>query len=290
MPNTTNPLVSIIVVTYNAAGVLAACLDSIFAQTFTAYEVVVIDGGSQDGTIDIINTYNEKLGYWVSEKDEGIYDAMNKGIGASRGEWILFLGADDVLYSENVLHDVYKSQSLENIAFLYGEIKLKSSGKIYGGSRTYSQLVEKNISHQAIFYRKQLFDRVGYFNTRYKVLADYELNLRIFRDTAIVKQFVPIVITLFNDKGISNVVIDQNFFHDQLEYFSKSGEYCDNKGALQKYFFFYGFAQLLQKKWSVGLRYLLRSLSKGKKKEYYFLVAGKFFLSMLGIGKKIKTC
>jgi glycosyltransferase involved in cell wall biosynthesis len=289
MSNIITPVVSIIVVTYNAAGVLPNCLNSILAQTYKDYEIVLIDGGSQDGTIDIINTYNEKIGYWVSEKDEGIYDAMNKGIRASRGEWILFLGADDVLYSENVLQEVFKNKSFENISFLYGEIKLKSSGKIYGGSRTYSQLVENNISHQAIFYRKDLLEQFGYFNTRYKVLADYDMNLRIFRDDTIGKTFVSVIITLFNDKGTSNMVIDKHFFYDQLQYFSHSGEYMESSPELQKYFFFTGFSAILQKQWRLGIKDLKKSLFRGNRKLYYLLVAGKFFLSMAGIGKKIST-
>ena len=283
------PVVSIIVATYNAAETLEDCIKSIIRQKFKHYEIVIIDGKSTDGTLDIIKKYSVQIGYWVSENDNGIYDAMNKGIIASKGEWLIFMGADDVFYDENVLQRFFENAIPNNIGFLYGEVMLKSKNKVSGGSRNYHQIVEKNIPHQAIFYRRDIFEKHGLYNTNYKILADYDINLRIFRDAGIEKKYIPVTVSLFNDKGVSSTIIDKNFFRDQLHYFLHSGEFSRKSAALQKYFFFHGFSLVLQKKWMAGLKDIIHSLLNGHRRFYYFLVMGKFFLSMAGIGKKIKV-
>jgi hypothetical protein len=101
------PKVSIITVTYNAAAVLEPTIESILAQTFTDYEYLIIDGGSKDATPDIIRRYADRLSYWVSEPDRGLYDAMNKGLRAARGEYVWFMNAGDRLYEADTLRKVF---------------------------------------------------------------------------------------------------------------------------------------------------------------------------------------
>ena len=97
-----SPRISIITVVYNGASTLEQTILSVLKQTYSRIEYIIIDGGSKDGTVDIIKKYQDRIAYWVSEPDEGIYDAMNKGIRHASGDWIYFLGADDILY--NILH------------------------------------------------------------------------------------------------------------------------------------------------------------------------------------------
>ena len=281
--------VSVITVSYNASCTLENTILSITNQSYANLEYIIIDGGSTDGTVEIIEKYQHKLAYWISEKDNGIYDAMNKGIKASTANWIIFLGADDVFYNKDVLTKIFIDNKLDSADFIYGDVILKSKGKIFGGSRTYDQLVGRNINQQSILYKKTIFEKIGSFNLKYKILADYELNLRIFREPSLLKKYVPGVVTLYNDKGISKQVIDGNFYEDQLEYLLNTEKISSKDYRLQTYFFFNGFAQFLQNEKITGLNNILYALMFGKRKFYYFLVSVKYFLSLLGFGKKIRA-
>lgn len=283
------PLVSIIIVVYNAHSTLDATIQSVLLQTYKAREIVVIDGGSTDGTLDILERHQHELAYFKSERDNGIYDAMNKGIKAASGEWLYFLGSDDVFMNPDVLTDIFKTADIYSSDMLYGNVRFRSNSELFGGSRTYRELIGKNINHQSIFYRKNLFDVVGYYNLRYKVLADYDLNLRAFQDEKILKKYVPIDVCLFNNKGgTSNITIDQSFFADKLAYFTEVDKLPKNDPLLQQYYFYTGFVKLMHNKNLSGLGYCLRAFTCGPRKLFYSLVFGKFILGYLGIGKKIK--
>ena len=114
--------ISVITVCYNEAATIEKTLESIFNQTYQNIEFIVIDGGSTDGTLDIIEKYKDKIAYFVSEPDEGIYNAMNKGIKASSGEVLYFLNANDTLYSDDVLETVVSVFEKGNYDFVYGNI------------------------------------------------------------------------------------------------------------------------------------------------------------------------
>src|SRR2546426_834552 len=101
------PLLSIVIVVYNAGSTLKHAIESVLNQTYKNIELIIIDGGSNDNTLQIINNYSSQIGYFISEKDNGIYDAMNKGILAAKGDWILFLGADDILYRPDIITDIF---------------------------------------------------------------------------------------------------------------------------------------------------------------------------------------
>ena len=280
--------ITVITVTFNASATLAKTIQSVINQSYSHVEYIIIDGGSSDGTVEIIKKYQHKLAYWMSEKDNGIYDAMNKGIRASKGDWVIFMGADDVFYTNDVLFKLFADNKSDSIDFMYGDVILKSNGKLFGGSRTYDELVGRNINHQAIFYRKKIFEKMGLFNLKYKILADYEFNLRIFREP-LIKKYIPGVVTLYYDKGRSNQIIDGNFYEDQLEYLINIERVSTKDYRLQTYFFFYGFAQFLKNKKLLGLKNILHALIIGRRKFYYLLVSIKYFLSMLGLFNKIRT-
>lgn len=285
----TTPIISVIIVVYNAHTTIEASLKSVLSQSYEARELVIIDGASTDGTLDIIEKYKNKLGYFVSEKDAGIYDAMNKAIQAAKGDWLYFLGSDDMLFDNEVLSKIFELSEIEQADFIYGDVKLKSNNQLYGGSRTFASLIEKNINHQAIFYRKHIFGRVGNYNLKYKVLADYDLNLRIFENNSILKNYLPITVCLFNDKGgASNITIDSSFFADKLLQFSCNAGLAVSKATLQQYYFYTGFVLLMRDKNLEGLKYCLQAFTAGPRKIFYSLIFIKFLLGYLGLGKKIK--
>ncbi|MEO6453693.1 MAG: glycosyltransferase family 2 protein [Ginsengibacter sp.] len=284
--------ISVITVTYNASATLENTILSIINQSYKNIEYIIIDGGSTDSTLEIIKKYQPKLAYCVSEKDSGIYDAMNKGIKASTGDWIIFLGADDIFYNENVLTKIFaenKNYNLDCTDFAYGNVIIKSNGKIFGGSRTYDQLINCNINHQGIFYKKSIFEIIGAFNLKYKILADYELNLRIYRNHLLKKKYIPEIVTIYNNKGISNQFLDENFYEDQLEYFINIEKVSLKDYRLQTYFFFYGFTQLLKNKRSAGFKNIIHALRFGKRKMFYVLFCIKYFLSLFRVVKKIRS-
>ena len=284
-----SPLVSVIIVVYNAHQTIAGAIESVLSQTYTNRELVIIDGGSNDGTLQVLEQYSQQFACYVSEKDSGIYDAMNKGVKAAKGEWLYFLGSDDVLYNKEVLSQMFSRHEVSDVDFLYGNVRFSSNNEIFGGERSYQELIAKNINHQAIFYKKNIFERIGLYDLGYKVLADYDLNLRVFREPGIIKKYVPLDICLFNNKGgTSNITIDTNFFADKLSYFLGVEKFPPGSPFLQQYYFYTGYVMLVKQKKFAGLSYCLRAFTSGPRKIFYILVFVKFILGHLGIGKKIK--
>jgi len=287
--NSSMPLVSVVIVVYNAAGTLSQAIESVTSQTYSNRELVIIDGKSNDGSLEVIQTHKKNIAYFISEKDNGVYDAMNKGIAAAKGEWIYFLGADDILHDKLVLQNVFSSAGISGADFLYGNTRLMVGNRIIGGSRTYRQLIDANISHQAIFYQRNIFSRIGNYDLRYRILADYDLNLRIFKDEQIRKKYLDINICLFNNKGgLSNTTIDLPFFSEKLACFIQEEKMPPNDPLLQQYNFFTGIGLLFGKKKLSGMSFCFRSFTSGRKKIFYILVFVKFALSFAGLGKKIK--
>lgn len=200
------PLFSIIIPTLNAEARISACLDSISGQTFGDYEVVIVDGASTDKTVDVVATFatqlGDKLRTYVA-KDKGVYDAMNRGISLARGDWLLFLGADDVFFDAAVLAALagFLAQH-PTCRFAYGDVVLRSDGSRYGGAFDLDTLLfRRNICHQAIFYRRDLFAQLGPYNLRYPVWADWDFNIRCFQNPTLAPCHVDIVVSKYDDRG-----------------------------------------------------------------------------------------
>ncbi|MFC5539808.1 glycosyltransferase family 2 protein [Rhodocytophaga aerolata] len=126
------PIISIITVTYNAAKVLESTIQSIIKQTFTHYEYIIIDGGSTDGTVDIIRKYANHISYWVSEPDKGLYDAMNKGMQAARGEYIWFMNAGDEIYDQHTLAHLFASAQQDADIYYGDALFFTQAGEVTG--------------------------------------------------------------------------------------------------------------------------------------------------------------
>lgn len=210
------PLFSIIVPTFNVAETMRACLDSIAGQTYTDYELVVVDGGSTDGSVELAKSYESSLdGRLIlhSGPDDGPYDAMNNGVGMANGTWVLFLGADDTLYEPETLARVAGFIGEHSPSDLvYGDVIMRSKSSRYAGVFDVDRLLfEQNICHQAIFYRRKLFETIGPYNLRYRLWADWDFNIRCFSNPALVTRYMDIVVANYNDVSGLSMKEDEEF-------------------------------------------------------------------------------
>ncbi len=158
---------------------LRAALDSVWQQRETAWEAVVVDGASTDGTREWLDTQRNRIAALVSEPDGGIYDAMNKGVAAARGTWVLFLGADDRLASDDVLARAAEHLAPVDAGVLVGEARF-DDGRLYPLAATPAVVRRNFVHHQAALYRRTVLNDAGGFDLRLKVMADYDLNLRLW--------------------------------------------------------------------------------------------------------------
>lgn len=202
----TNKLISIITVSFNAASTIEVAIESVRKNKSPQTEYIIIDGGSNDGTVDLLKKHNESIDKWISEPDLGIYDAMNKGVAIASGKWVMFLGADDLLCSN--ISEI--ERAFEPGLNYYGSVRLRSCNTIYDGKFNRYKILQKNICQQAFFYCIDVL-REKKFNTRYEIAADYEMNLFLFGSQISKVKYIDKVIADFNDCGISSIRTDKRF-------------------------------------------------------------------------------
>lgn len=216
--NNSDTLITIIIVTYNAGAYLEKCLASIAGQLEKKIEVIVVDGGSGDNTLYILQHSELPRLRWISEPDKGIYDAMNKGVRMAGGRWFYFLGSDDTLrpeFSQLAAH----LTSADTI--YYGDVhpvynSSKKGFDILSGKFDAYRMAKYCINHQAILYPAAVFIKYSY-NIRYRINADYALNLQAWGDASFEKKYYPIVIADYNMSGMSSSVTDEKFKADKLQ-------------------------------------------------------------------------
>lgn len=200
------PLISIITVSYNAAQTIEQTILSVINQGFDDYEYIIVDGGSTDGTIEIIKKYQDKITYWVSEPDKGIYDAMNKGIKIANGELISLLNSDD-WYEEGTLatvaHNFYLNPNLDVLHGLLRIINIENDEPSLIRGHYSSNLNNGMIEHPTCFVKKELFEKTGVFDINYKSAADYDWMLRV-KNSGINFLFIPIILANFRTGGMSS--------------------------------------------------------------------------------------
>jgi len=191
---TSQPLISVIVAVYNGAKTLQRCIDSVAEQTYPDKELILIDGGSTDGTIDILKACNDEITYWKSEPDDGIYNAWNKGLDHVKGDWIYFLGSDDYLWESTVFEEMapYLSKAeSERVRLVYGQVARVTEDNevccVDGNPWDYTRrgIVVDGIctfTHQGMFHHRSLFENYGKFDESFRIAGDYELLLRAFKE------------------------------------------------------------------------------------------------------------
>ncbi len=203
----TAPGVSVITVVKDGADAIAGTIESVQKQTHRPLEHVIIDGGSTDGTLDVIQRFGNRV-RWISEPDRGLYDAMNKGIALidSSERYLIFLNADDSFHSPDAVGQMFARSGGED--FLYGRLERLDEAhddRDVIGSAVSSRdlLYGMRCHHQTILCRRSVFDRIGGFRLEYRVAADYDWVVRAFQSPAISRRFVPVVVATMRRGGFS---------------------------------------------------------------------------------------
>jgi glycosyltransferase involved in cell wall biosynthesis len=203
--------VSVITVVLNNRAYLEDCLQSIFCQTHSPLESIVVDGGSTDGTQDIIRRLEKRISRWISEKDRGIYEAMNKGIKMATGEVIGFLNGDDMYFDDRVIAGIVEAFK-PDIDCVFGNLVFVSRSDIGRVTRRWISgsfrpgLFEKSWTpaHPTFYCRKTAYDRHGLYRPDFRIAADVELMYRFLQKHALRSRFVDRYFVKMRDSGVSN--------------------------------------------------------------------------------------
>ncbi len=174
------PKISVVTVSYNAVTTIEETILSVVNQTYKNIEYIIIDGGSTDGTVDIIKKYADRIDYWVSEPDKGIYDAMNKGIKVATGEWVNFMNTGDAFYSNQVINTVVENID-GGIDVLYGDTILKYNWGMIKRKASQLDIIRKRMpfSHQSCFVEINIMKKYKY-NLNYRICADYHFFYHLY--------------------------------------------------------------------------------------------------------------
>lgn len=204
--------VSVITVCYNCGKVIEKTLESVINQTYKSIEYVIVDGGSTDDTLSILKKYNNRINILMSEPDKGVYDAMNKGVKLASGDWVLFMNAGDVFYSNDVVERIFSNVVDPNVEILFGDTMNDNNGvkKIikYGDLKRHKYMPS---CHQSIFVKRDTL-LTAPFDLNFKVAADYLFFYNCFIRGA-KRQYVPIVVAIYDvSEGVSH-----NAFRYSLE-------------------------------------------------------------------------
>ena len=200
--------ISVIIAVFNGVSTLQQCIDSVVRQTYPHKELIIIDGGSTDGTVELLKANHQKISYWSSEPDRGIYQAWNKALLRAQGEWICFLGADDHLWDEHVLTRM--AEQLEKLSprvrLAYGQIMLLNGRgeQLYAVGEPWERVNQQFrksmcIPHPGMMHRRGLFEQHGGFDETFRIAGDYELLLRELTTADAV--FVPGLVTVGMRQG-----------------------------------------------------------------------------------------
>ncbi|MBF0408694.1 MAG: glycosyltransferase [Candidatus Riflebacteria bacterium] len=228
------PLVSVITVVFNNEKDIAATVESIINQNFDNYEYIVIDGGSKDSTLNILENYSDKIDYMISEPDKGIYDAMNKAVKIARGKWLIFMNSGDMFYSEDVLKKIFETQIPDDAAFIYGNHEID-----YTGYKKFSRAGSINnlwkglpFSHQAILSLTECH-RIKPFDLHYVFGADFDFFSYCY-SKEMKFHYIDLPVALIKAGGFSG----KNAIISIIERWKISRKYFQTHGMHLFYFFF----------------------------------------------------
>lgn len=206
--------VTLITATYNSGASIKTCLDSVVSQDYDDFEYLIIDGKSSDDTLSIVKDYQQKYSYikLISEKDQGIYDALNKGVLLSKGDVIGFVHSDDLLASKTVIFEIVATLKNKALDGVYGDleyVRKEDTAKVvrFWKSRSFnSKLLSKGWmpAHPTLFLKKEVYEKHGLFNLTYQISADYDFMLRVLKDDNLKFGYLPKVITKMRIGGASN--------------------------------------------------------------------------------------
>lgn len=207
----TTTKITVIIAVYNGAKTLQQCLDSVAQQSHPHVELIVIDGGSKDGTVELLKANQANISYWVSEPDRGIYNAWNKALAQATGEWVCFLGADDFFWDAQVLARMAAAlrERPPDVRVAYGQIMLlnQHGQSLFPLGEPWPKVKDRfkqvmSIPHQGVMHRRSLFEARGFFDESFRIAGDYELLLRELKSAEAV--FVPgLILSGMRQGGVS---------------------------------------------------------------------------------------
>lgn len=217
------PKISIITACYNAENTIEQTIQSVLGQTYENIEYIIVDGASTDGTMEIVNNYKEQIDIIISESDEGIYDAFNKGARAATGDYIQYLNADDYLIDKFVVDDVYNEmKKLVDVTIIYGGVLCQND--ITGLKSWINKEIDyekfrsgNSLPHQAVFTKRETMLEMGLFDTKYEILADYDLTSKIFKKYKGQIYYIPRLISIFRIGGISSQLINRTKLYKEMD-------------------------------------------------------------------------
>lgn len=217
------PLVTVVTVTFNAGNLLEETISSIISQDYPNIEYIIIDGGSQDNTLNIIDAYQDHIHYWISEPDKGIYDAMNKGITKANGEWINFMNAGDTFFSRTTISEISHNFSLE-YDLIAGDIQYHDNGEVNYCSAKGLELANHSMfcHHQALFTRTRVMKDLR-FNATFRIAGDYDFVMRCLQNGKSFK-FIDLLVAKFASGGAA----ETNKIEGKIENLFIQSKYLEN--------------------------------------------------------------
>ncbi|WP_066221428.1 glycosyltransferase family 2 protein [Formosa haliotis] len=230
--------VSIITATYNSENTIQHCMKSVLSQDYDNIEYIIIDGASKDKTLTLIDSekQNHDNIVCVSEPDKGIYDALNKGIEKATGDIVGFLHSDDFFNSQKTINHIVKCFNESNVDGVYGDlhyINATNSDKVIRNweSKSFSKKLLKQgwmPAHPTLFLKKEVYNKHGVFNLNFKIAADYDMMLRIFKDNTLQFAYLPEVITKMRVGGASNRSLKNIWLKTREDYMAVKGNKVGN--------------------------------------------------------------
>lgn len=211
--------VSIITVVYNAVATIEQTILSVVKQDYSNIEYIIVDGGSTDGTLDIVKKYEKKIALWLSEPDHGIYDAMNKGLTYATGDYIYYLGADDCLLAPNSISQVVSFlQDNPEVDVLCASVMMVDSvyriEKVYSSNFSEADVLSGyNTPHQGMFVRREILQKYR-FDTSYHIAADYKNFLKFYLDQNIALKKTAMIVAYYANDGVSGNGTDAQRMED----------------------------------------------------------------------------
>ena len=210
LPN--KPLITVITVVFNGASTIEDTIQSVLNQTYSNIEYIIIDGGSNDGTVDILKQYEHAIDYWVSEKDSGLYDAMNKGITLASGTYIGMLNADDLFAGREVMQDYADRFCATNVDAIFSSLNIVEQGNIkkilrkYRIGRLGAWMLRIGVmpAHPTFYCKRSCLESAGPYNTSYRIAADFEMLVRLCVKQKISWEFLDKVSVVMRSGGVSN--------------------------------------------------------------------------------------
>ncbi len=218
--------VTIITVTMNSEKFLEDCINSVINQQYANIEHIIIDGASTDGTLAIIEKYQDHIAHWVSEKDQGMYDAINKGMKMATGDIIGTLNSDDTLSSPTVINEIVNSFEEQNVDSVYGDLVYVDPINTQKIIRVWKGVPYKRSrykmgwmpAHPTFYFKRKLLEQYGFYETHYFTAADYEFMARYLYYFRVSSYYIPKLIVRMRTGGMSNVSLAKRFRANRRDY------------------------------------------------------------------------